>query len=243
MAELCTSEGDSNSRLPDKDCPSPPSARPNNASCASASLSTGKRPDGRTPTEIRPIWCEVGLSPRAHGSGLFTRGETQVLSFATLGTLGEAQELDNLSPDRQQALHAPLQLPALLHGRGQASARPEPPRGRARRAGRARPRAGHPRRGDLPLHHPRRLRGAVLQRLHLDGLGLRLDAGADGCRCADQGARGRRGHGPHHRRDRPLPNPDRHPGHRRPPRRHGLQGRRHRPGHHRPADGHQDHAA
>jgi polyribonucleotide nucleotidyltransferase len=61
-------------------------------------LSLGKRPDGRTPTEIRPIWCEVGTSPRAHGSGLFTRGETQVLSIATLGTLGEAQELDNLSP-------------------------------------------------------------------------------------------------------------------------------------------------
>ncbi len=63
-------------------------------------LGAGKRPDGRTPTDIRPIWCEVGLSPRAHGSGLFTRGETQVLSFATLATLGEAQELDNLSPDK-----------------------------------------------------------------------------------------------------------------------------------------------
>jgi len=61
-------------------------------------LSMGKRPDGRTPTEIRPIWCEVGVSPRAHGSGLFTRGETQILSFATLGTLGESQELDTLSP-------------------------------------------------------------------------------------------------------------------------------------------------
>jgi polyribonucleotide nucleotidyltransferase len=61
-------------------------------------LSMGKRPDGRTPTDIRPIWCEVGISPRAHGSGLFTRGETQVLSVATLATLGEAQELDNLSP-------------------------------------------------------------------------------------------------------------------------------------------------
>ena len=61
-------------------------------------LGADKRPDGRTPTEIRPIWCEVGLSPRAHGSGLFTRGETQILSIATLGTLGESQELDNLSP-------------------------------------------------------------------------------------------------------------------------------------------------
>ncbi len=69
-------------------------------------LSMGKRPDGRTPTEIRPIWCEVEISPRAHGSGLFTRGETQVLTLATLGTLGEAQELDNLSPvDTKRYLH------------------------------------------------------------------------------------------------------------------------------------------
>ena len=69
-------------------------------------LSMGKRPDGRTPTEIRPIWCEVEISPRAHGSGLFTRGETQVLTMATLGTLGEAQELDNLSPiDSKRYMH------------------------------------------------------------------------------------------------------------------------------------------
>ena len=65
-------------------------------------LSMGKRPDGRTPTDIRPIWCEVGISPRAHGSGLFTRGETQILSVATLATLGEAQELDGLSPIRNK---------------------------------------------------------------------------------------------------------------------------------------------
>ncbi|HEY3311879.1 MAG TPA: polyribonucleotide nucleotidyltransferase [Anaerolineales bacterium] len=69
-------------------------------------LSMGKRPDGRSVTEIRPIWCEVDISPRAHGSGLFTRGETQVLTLATLGTLGEAQELDNLSPvDTKRYLH------------------------------------------------------------------------------------------------------------------------------------------
>lgn len=65
-------------------------------------LSMGKRPDGRTPTQIRPIWCEVGISPRAHGSGLFTRGETQILSVATLATLGEAQELDNLTPTKDK---------------------------------------------------------------------------------------------------------------------------------------------
>jgi polyribonucleotide nucleotidyltransferase len=61
-------------------------------------LDRNLRPDGRTLTEVRPIWCEVGISPRAHGSGLFTRGETQVLTLATLGTPSEAQELDSLTP-------------------------------------------------------------------------------------------------------------------------------------------------
>ncbi len=69
-------------------------------------LGMGKRPDGRTPEQIRPIWVELDLSPRAHGSGLFTRGETQVLSLATLGTLGEAQEIDSLSPnDTKRYMH------------------------------------------------------------------------------------------------------------------------------------------
>ncbi len=63
-----------------------------------ARILEGKRPDGRGPKDIRPIWCEVDISPRAHGSGLFTRGETQVLTLATLGTLSEAQEVDALIP-------------------------------------------------------------------------------------------------------------------------------------------------
>jgi polyribonucleotide nucleotidyltransferase len=61
-------------------------------------LTTRIRPDGRKPEDVREIWCEVNTSPRAHGSGLFTRGETQVLTLATLGTPREAQELDNLIP-------------------------------------------------------------------------------------------------------------------------------------------------
>ncbi len=66
----------------------------------------GLRPDGRKPNEIRPIWGEVGVSPRAHGSGLFTRGETQVLTMATLGTPKEAQELDNLGgSDSKRYIH------------------------------------------------------------------------------------------------------------------------------------------
>lgn len=56
------------------------------------------RPDGRELDVVRPISAEVDLSPRAHGSGLFTRGETQVLTLATLGTPRERQELDGLSP-------------------------------------------------------------------------------------------------------------------------------------------------
>ena len=69
-------------------------------------LEKGKRPDGRGLTDIRSIWCDVDISPRAHGSGLFTRGETQVLTLATLGTPRDAQELDNLTPnDSKRYMH------------------------------------------------------------------------------------------------------------------------------------------
>ena len=54
------------------------------------------RPDGRALNEIRPIECEVGLLPRTHGSGLFTRGQTQALSICTLGALGDVQILDGI---------------------------------------------------------------------------------------------------------------------------------------------------
>ncbi|HLB11783.1 MAG TPA: polyribonucleotide nucleotidyltransferase, partial [Dehalococcoidia bacterium] len=62
-------------------------------------LTKNLRPDGRDPETIRPISCEVGLLPRTHGSGLFSRGQTQVLSIATLGSLGEEQRLDGLGPE------------------------------------------------------------------------------------------------------------------------------------------------
>ncbi len=69
-------------------------------------LDEGKRPDGRAPTEIRPISSEVGLIPRTHGSGLFTRGQTQVLTLATLGNLGQNQRLDTLKPEyKKRFLH------------------------------------------------------------------------------------------------------------------------------------------
>lgn len=62
-------------------------------------LNNGIRPDGRKLTEIRPIWCEVGVLPRVHGSGVFTRGQTQALTTATLGSISEVQKLEGLDDD------------------------------------------------------------------------------------------------------------------------------------------------
>jgi polyribonucleotide nucleotidyltransferase len=69
-------------------------------------LNDGVRPDGRDTKAVRPIWSEVGLLPRTHGSGLFTRGETQVLTVATLGTPRDEQRLDTLGPkDFKRYIH------------------------------------------------------------------------------------------------------------------------------------------
>lgn len=65
-------------------------------------LDTGLRADGRKCDEIRPITVEVGILPRAHGSGLFTRGTTQALSVATLGIAGDAQRLDTIDPQTEK---------------------------------------------------------------------------------------------------------------------------------------------
>lgn len=62
-------------------------------------LNNGIRPDGRSLTEIRPIWCEVGMLPRVHGSAIFTRGQTQAMTTCTLGTISEAQRLEGLDDD------------------------------------------------------------------------------------------------------------------------------------------------
>ena len=62
-------------------------------------LDKGIRPDGRSLTEIRPIWCETGILPRVHGSGVFTRGQTQVLTTCTLGSISEVQKLEGLDDE------------------------------------------------------------------------------------------------------------------------------------------------
>jgi polyribonucleotide nucleotidyltransferase len=61
-----------------------------------------RRPDGRGTEEIRPIECEVGVSPRTHGSALFTRGQTQIMTLCTLGTAKEGQRIDDLSLEQER---------------------------------------------------------------------------------------------------------------------------------------------
>ncbi len=70
-------------------------------------LEQGVRPDGRRTEEIRPIWCDVGFLPRAHGSGLFTRGQTQVCTVATLGSVSDRQLVDSIGEreDSKRYLH------------------------------------------------------------------------------------------------------------------------------------------
>ncbi|MDP9355825.1 MAG: polyribonucleotide nucleotidyltransferase [Chloroflexota bacterium] len=69
-------------------------------------LREGIRPDGRRPDEVRPIWSKVGYLPRTHGSAIFTRGQTQVVTTVTLGSTAEEQRLDSISPeDRKRYIH------------------------------------------------------------------------------------------------------------------------------------------
>ena len=68
-------------------------------------LTEKRRPDGRAFDEVRPISCEVGVLPRTHGTGLFTRGLTQVMTVATLGSVGDIQILDGIEEDTKRYMH------------------------------------------------------------------------------------------------------------------------------------------
>ncbi|MDQ6419207.1 polyribonucleotide nucleotidyltransferase [Paenibacillus sp. LHD-117] len=84
------------------------------------------RPDGRSLDEIRPIECDVALLPRTHGSGLFTRGQTQALSICTLGAMGDVQILDGISPEETKRFMHHYNFPPFSVG----EARPLRPPGR-----------------------------------------------------------------------------------------------------------------
>ena len=83
-----------------------------------------KRVDGRRMDEIRPLGSEVGLLPRAHGSGLFTRGQTQVLTVATLGTLGEAQMLDGIDNETEKRYMHHYNMPGFSTGEAKSTRSP-----------------------------------------------------------------------------------------------------------------------
>ena len=84
-------------------------------------LLAGKRVDGRQMNEIRPLAAEVGVIPRVHGSGLFTRGQTQVLSIATLATLSESQKLDTIWEETEKRFMHHYNMPSYSTGEARAS--------------------------------------------------------------------------------------------------------------------------
>ena len=84
-------------------------------------LLMGKRVDGRAMNEIRPLGSEVGVIPRVHGSGLFTRGQTQVLSIATLATLSMSQKLDTIWEEEDKRFMHHYDMPAYSTGEARAS--------------------------------------------------------------------------------------------------------------------------
>ena len=84
-------------------------------------LDEGKRVDGRGIYDIRPLSCEVGLIPRVHGSGMFTRGRTQVLSIATLGMVSEEQILDGLDTEESKRYMHQYNFPGYSVGEAKAS--------------------------------------------------------------------------------------------------------------------------
>ena len=83
-----------------------------------------KRVDGRRMDEIRPLAAEVGLLPRVHGSGLFTRGQTQVMTAATLGTLGEAQMLDGIDSETSKRYMHHYNMPGFSTGEAKSTRSP-----------------------------------------------------------------------------------------------------------------------
>jgi len=87
-------------------------------------LNDKKRVDGRRMDQIRPLGAEVGLLPRTHGSGLFTRGQTQVMTVATLGTLGEAQMLDGIDSETSKRYMHHYNMPGFSTGEAKSTRSP-----------------------------------------------------------------------------------------------------------------------
>ena len=87
-------------------------------------LEKGIRPDGRGVKDIRPIWCEVGILPRVHGTGVFTRGETQAMTTCTLGTIGDVQKLEGLDEEETKRYMHHYNFPGYSTGEAKAPRSP-----------------------------------------------------------------------------------------------------------------------
>ena len=165
-------------------------------------LNRGKRLDGRALRPDPADHLRGRLLPRTHGSALFTRGETQALVTATLGTSDDVQIIEELEGETEQRFLLHYNFPPFSVGEVKFM------RGPSRRDighGNLARRAlspGPAERGRVPLHDARRLGHPRVQRLLVDGDGLRRDARADGRRRADQGAGRRRRDGPRRDGDR-----------------------------------------
>ena len=112
-------------------------------------LDKQKRMDGRGYQDLRQISCEVGVLPRAHGSAIFQRGETQALALVTLAPIEEAQNIDAYGGgETSKSFHSALQFPAVQRRRNRPDRRRQPSRDRPRRAGGAFARADRSRATD-----------------------------------------------------------------------------------------------
>ena len=117
-------------------------------------LLEGHRVDGRQKNEIRPLSAEVGVLPRVHGSGLFTRGQTQVLSVATLDTLSANQKLDTIWEETEKRYMHHYNFPGYSVGEAKPARSPAAGRSATALWPRA-PAAGDPPVEEFPPCHPR----------------------------------------------------------------------------------------
>ena len=202
-------------------------------------LLAGHRVDGRSMDEIRPLAAEVGVIPRVHGSGLFTRGQTQVLSIATLNTLSMNQKLDTIWEEEEKRYMHHYNFP------GYSTGEAKPQRSTGRRE------YGHGALAEKALEpvipsvedFPYAIR-VVSEVLSSNGSTSQGSICGSTLALMDAGVpikAPRRGHllRPHPGRRR-VHHLHRHPGRRGLPRRDGLQGRRHQGRHHRHSDGPQE---
>jgi polyribonucleotide nucleotidyltransferase len=151
-------------------------------------LKEGRRIDGRRFDEIRPIACEVGILPRPHGSGLFTRGETQVIGVLTLGSGQDEQRVETLSGEEFRPFMLHYNFPPYSVGEVK------------RMGGPSRRDIGH---GGLSTRAIEKIlpdkaciRSPGVQWIVIHGNRLFVLSGPDGRRCSHQSARGRNRHGP-----------------------------------------------